>query len=243
MRALSATDLLTLWEEGQGRPPVERALMLLEGAYPELGGEALALLSIGQRDARLLALREQLFGPTLANQSTCPQCGESLEQTFTVEDIRIPAAAETPGLLSVAINEDVVHFRLPNSQDLAALPSFEDVRVARARLVERCLLASSPERAHPPVALSESVVETIAERMAQADPQGDIQLALSCPRCAREWVESFDIVSYLWSELAAWASRMLDQVHRLACVYGWREADILAMSAWRRDVYLCMVGP
>jgi hypothetical protein len=243
MRALSATDLLTLWEEGQGRSPVERALLLLEGAYPELGAEALALLSIGQRDARLLAMRERLFGPTLASQSTCPECGESLEQTFTVEDIRIPAAAESPALLSVDIDEDVVSFRLPNSQDLAALTPFEDVHVARARLVARCLLATSPERPRPAVTLSESVVDTIVERMAQADPQGDIQLALSCPRCAREWVESFDVVSYFWSELAAWASRMLDQVHRLACAYGWREADILAMSAWRRDVYLGMVGP
>jgi hypothetical protein len=31
------------------------------------------------------------------------------------------------------------------------------------------------------------------------------------------------------------------EVHRLARVYGWREADILSMSASRRQFYLEMV--
>jgi hypothetical protein len=66
---------------------------------------------------------------------------------------------------------------------------------------------------------------------------------LSCPVCSCAWSESFDIVSFFWSELAAWSSRMLDQVHRLASAYGWSEASILAMSPYRREVYLGRVGP
>jgi hypothetical protein len=50
-----------------------------------------------------------------------------------------------------------------------------------------------------------------------------------------------DIASYLWSEIHAWAGRMLRDVHALAAAYGWREADILAMSPWRRQAYLEMI--
>ena len=173
---------------------------------PELGTETLALFSIGQRDARLLALRERIFGPTLASQSTCPECGESLEQTFTVDDIRVPAAGGSTTVCRWTSTRMPCHFRLPNSQDLAALAPFEDVSVARARLVERCLLATSPERARAGRHFRSRSCTRSPNGWHRRTP-GDIQLALACPRCSREWVESFDIVSFLWSELAAWASR------------------------------------
>jgi hypothetical protein len=35
---------------------------------------------------------------------------------------------------------------------------------------------------------------------------------------------------------------MVREVHRMASAYGWREADILAMSAFRRQRYLELIG-
>ena len=78
--------------------------------------------------------------------------------------------------------------------------------------------------------------------MHEADPQADTQLSLTCPTCARVWQQAFDIVSYLWAEIGDWARRTLQEVHALATAYGWREADILAMSAQRRQWYLEMIG-
>ena len=65
MRALSAPELLSVWERGQAQPPVQRTLTLLAAACPGILPDALAELSIGQRDARLLTLREWTFGPQL----------------------------------------------------------------------------------------------------------------------------------------------------------------------------------
>ena len=78
--------------------------------------------------------------------------------------------------------------------------------------------------------------------MAEADPQADVQLALVCPACGHTWQATFEIVSFLWAELSAWAERTLADVHALASTYGWREADILAMSARRRQRYLELAG-
>ena len=62
MRALSAAELLSVWERGTGQPPHERALSLLAAACPESSRDELAILSIGERDKRLLTLRAWTFG-------------------------------------------------------------------------------------------------------------------------------------------------------------------------------------
>jgi hypothetical protein len=48
----------------------------------------------------------------------------------------------------------------------------------------------------------------------------------------------FDVADYLWQELHAWAKDVLRSVHALAVAYGWREADVLALSPTRRRIYL-----
>jgi len=95
----------------------------------------------------------------------------------------------------------------------------------------------------PAAALPAEVVTAIAQCMAEADPQADVQLALACPQCQHAWEASFDIVSYFWSEIQAWAGRILREVHSLASAYGWREAEILALSPWRRQAYLELIEP
>ena len=78
--------------------------------------------------------------------------------------------------------------------------------------------------------------------MGQSDPQAEIQLHLTCPACSRSWSVLFDIVSFFWSEICVQAKRLLREVHTLARVYGWREAEILSMSTARRQLYLEMVS-
>jgi hypothetical protein len=253
MHALSASQLLSVWERAEGRTHAERALALLAPACPELGPEGLARLSVGRRDSLLLTLREWTFGPRLSCRAQCERCGEPLELSFEVSDIRAvrSAAAEEPDALTLSVDDYEVHFRLPNSHDLSAVAAEvkggggEDLASARESLLARCVLRvveRGEEKAGGGVALPERVREALAARMAEADPQSDVQLALSCPACGHRWSVAFDIVSYFWSEITAWAGRILREVHALAAAYGWREEDILAMSPRRRHAYLEMVG-
>ena len=77
--------------------------------------------------------------------------------------------------------------------------------------------------------------------MAAADPQADLQLSLACPECQHTWQTPLDIVSYFWSEIQAWATRLLREIHALASAYGWNEAEVLALSSWRRRAYLELI--
>ena len=245
MRPLSAQELLDAWERGQAAPPVQRALTLLAAACPETPAEDLARESIGRRDARLLTLREWTFGPHLVSVADCTVCGERLETAFDVAEIRVEGGEEGPAEpLSLSLSGYELTFRLPNSLDVAALAAGEALDDARRRLLARCLLgARGPDGEEvSPESLPETALQAVTERMAEADPQGDVQLALFCPACGHAWQAAFDILSFFWTEVDAWARVLLREIHLLASAYHWCEADILRLSPWRRRSYLEQIG-
>ena len=242
MHALSALKLLSVWERAVGQTPVERSLALLAAACPEHAPEDLARLSVGQRDRLLLTLREQTFGSRLVSRTRCQRCGEPLELTFDVSDICAPETAAAAAL-TLQAGDYEVQFRLPNSLDLSAAADCHNMADGEQLLLARCLLRVTEDgRERVAAELPGPVREAVVRRMAEADPQADVQLALACPACGHHWLAVFDIVSYFWSEINAWAQRVLREVHTLAAAYGWREEDILAMSPLRRQIYLEMVG-
>ena len=70
MRALSTRELLDVWERGLAHDDERWALLVLEVACPESTAEELERLSIGERDARLLSLREWSFGGGFTSQAS-----------------------------------------------------------------------------------------------------------------------------------------------------------------------------
>lgn len=247
MRALSASEVLQIWEWGQGRSPLQQALVMLTVAYPDRSPEQLAALPIGQRDAHLLMLRAHTFGTTMQAVATCPQCREALEFGLTVTDI----CTEPPSPLTSSPKpqrytwqQDNYHltFRLPTSADLLAIAHCvpED---ATEQLLQRCIECVMCDEVEIPIAeLPQMIADQVAQQIAQQDSQAAIMLNLTCAVCTYEWAQLFDIISFFWRELAAKAQRLLQEVHVLASVYGWHEADILAMSALRRQAYLVQIG-
>lgn len=243
MRALSAPELLDVWERGRLQGPVARALTVLASACPEASAGELANLSIGRRDADLLTLREQTFGSDMAGVAACPQCHEQLELSFSVEQIRLDSTAQSGEAFALTAEGYDLQARPPNSLDLEAIDEQSDASLRRNLLLERCLIAAYHEGKPVPAGeLPAGVFQAVEEGMAQADPQGDIRLAISCPSCDHRWQGDFEISSFFWSEIEAWAARILHEVHILASAYGWREYDILALTPRRRQIYLEMAG-
>jgi hypothetical protein len=243
MRAPSAGDLLDVWEAGFAQAPAERALALLAAAYPETSRDALAGLSIGERDAGLLTLRQNLWGPQMTAEVLCPACRDRLELSLDSREMLSGARENSicPLLLNAA--DFRLTFRLPTSRDLMEHCGQRANGGESGQLLQRCLL--SVEQGGEPVdsdKLPQEVIESVIKSMAEADPLADIQLDLTCPSCDHRWRAVFDIVSFLWTEIEAWAWRMLSDVHTLARAYGWGERDILALSPTRRQFYLEMVG-
>lgn len=242
MRALSPHELLDAWEKCLGRPPHERALQLL-AAFTGEKVQTLSRLSIGRRDGALLELRKSVFGQRLTSLASCPACGERMEMEMEVGDLLVEQHDEQPASLALRAGDYDVLFRLPDTNDLAALAPCEDASEATRALLALCVLSARLGDEEVDAAqLPPEVLGAVGSRMSEADPQGDMRLALVCTACAHAWQEAFDIGQFLWGELNAWAARTLAEVHRLATAYGWREADILSLSPQRRRLYLDMVG-
>jgi hypothetical protein len=235
---LSPAELLAAWERGRTQSLPERALTMLCAA--EDGGlrEDFVKLRVGRRDAALLALREATFGARLVALASCPACGEQVELAFDADDVRVEAGADPAPALSVVAGGSELCFRLPTAGDLVAIAGADDVDEAERLLVVRCVLAGDSGRAPAPERLPEEAIRELADGMAEADPQADVELALRCPACGGAWRSPFDIASFLWREVAARARTLLRDVHTLAAAYGWSETDILALSPGRRQAYL-----
>jgi hypothetical protein len=240
VRAPTAGELLGVWERSAALVPAQRSDALLGLALPD---EDASELPVGERDQRLLELRELLFGGELDGADDCPQCGEAVEYSLTAESLR-PASRAAPDdeeLVLSAFGREL-RLRLPTGGDLVAAASAADLDGARAILLERCVLAASADGwDEAPSDLPAPLVAAIAERLGEADPLGDVQLALACPACGCEWMLALDPGAWLWSELESWARRMIFDVHALASAYGWSEDAILALGP-RRELYLQLVA-
>jgi hypothetical protein len=239
MRPLSAAELLDAWEQGLSEPTYRRALPLLVAASFDSSTDAAASLSIGERDRSLLTLRERTFGSQLASVANCSACDESLEWTANTADLYVAQQLDQADALSLEADNYCVSFRAPNTSDLSALADCTDIATAHGALLNRCVLSARVDGQEKPASeLPDEIVAAIVKRMAEADPQADVKFDLTCPSCGNNWQAVFDIESFFWSELNAWARRILMEVHLLASAYGWHETDILNLSPQRRQFYL-----
>lgn len=251
MQTLSASDLLNVWEHGIGRTPVEQALVILNIVFPQLSEEMLARLDVVQRDRCLLYLRELTFGSRLKGQADCPACPERLELEFDIKDLH-SSMLPLPDLeimtswnseTSFSINGYELIYRLPTSMDLRTIQEATNAESGRQQILEACILSAQHNQKNIVVnELPSEALHAFAEHMNDTNPLANLTFAATCPACGHAWEIIFDIVSLFWSEIHAWSLRLLREVHTLATAYSWQEADILAMSAWRRQKYLELIG-
>lgn len=236
--------LLQAWERGCDASPGARGLILLTIARPDVALSALAEWPVGQRDAALIGLFERLFGSELAAQAECPRCGTALEMNFPVSAIRADVPGPATNRFVLDHEGQCITYRLPTAGDLAALSDVADDDADAATrsnwLVRRCLIETNDDAVTGEVL--QALSAAIATTSASVDPLADVEFQLDCPACALAWQSPFDVVSFLWSELDAWARRMLREIHVLASHYGWSETDIIALTPQRRRHYRELIG-
>lgn len=249
MRGLSTPELLSIWDQGHGLSPGGRAMLVLTTACPEYQRRHMDSFSIGERDALLAHVRARTFGGAVQAIVTCPACGAIGEVTVDVRSV-FPDAAQ-PGSrnaisrlpMRIAAGDFTVQAVAPTVRDVEAIASAATPEEGVRMLLRRCILRAEKRGSHCEVDdLPREICALLEDRMAEADPQGDVHLSIRCPGCDHHWPVPFDIVTYFWSEIHLAARRLLRDIHVLASAYGWRESDILTLSEARRRIYLEMVS-
>jgi hypothetical protein len=225
-----------------GLPPLTRALSLLNEEILSGSGQTPVQLSVGERDALLLSLRQSLFGSHLHSMAECPQCATAVEFTLDADGLRVPLSTDTQSRFTLVQEDISLRYRQVTCADLLALAQYTDSDVARRQLVARCVIeARRGDDVLAPSELPEAVITALSEQLAAHDAQADITLDLTCPECEADWQAPFDIASFVWTEISVRARQLLNEVHTLAWAYGWSEAEILAMSETRRHYYIGQV--
>lgn len=243
MRSLRQADLPRVWDEGDERHDLDRALVLLHHGLPDWSYAALAALSVGRRDAFLLQLRRATFGRRITFAVLCPRCGEKLEDDASVDELLlIDPLIEPSKRFTARDGAWELEHRLIDSRDLAEVVGLPDATAVRA-LARRCLL--SARRDGHDVGfdeLDDAAVGALAASLATHDPQAELEFGMSCPACRHQWAVTFDIAVFLWQEVVSRAKLILRDIHELALRYGWSERDILELSPARRAFYLEKLG-
>jgi hypothetical protein len=241
MRTLTADELLALCEEGAGLHAIDRSLRVLARALPDRDFEELARLPLGHRDRLLLAVRRATLGETLDARDVCPACSEQVDVRLECSAL---IAASQSSSTTWRLEHDDYHIRLRvlDSVDAATAARAGDVGTACSVLLSRSIVESQRGGEVEPVEqLPGPVVSAAVESLAAHDPGAELLLDFVCPSCHQSWNNVLDVATFVWAELAAHAGRLIVDVHTLAVAYGWREADILAMSDSRRAAYLALV--
>lgn len=240
-------QVLRAWEAGLVAGPRRRATTLLRAFSPHLDDATVRAMPLGALDRELFGIRGALFGEQFVARVRCADCNEQLQIEFAATHVLTAPAPVAPRPVRLSIDDDasaelVIVARPPVVDDLQHAAAAPDARAAQQLVLRRCV--ESARRADESIdadELPQAALDALGAEFDAADPDAHIELEARCPQCGRVAPHVFDIAAFLWAEIEAEALRLLHDVHRLAAGYGWREADILGMSALRRRAYLEML--
>lgn len=235
---LSPADVLDLWERGDKRHPVDRALLLLQHACPGQSFESLCDWPLGARDAWLLGLRRDTFGDRIECYAECPECRHGIEFDLSCDGLLASAVDRGPGWTLVEQGGRSWELRGANSRDLAAAAAATDLNAARRLILSRCVRGIG--RPLDDADWTDEAQQALTGRLSEIDPLAEILVDLSCQVCRREWQSLFDVIGFLWHEIQMRSRRLLQEIDLLARTYGWTEEQILRLGEQRRSLYVGM---
>lgn len=219
------TELALAEGEADGRASVEvesdvlRVLVRPAGLSTEIDS-----LLPGDRARLTLAALCAGYGAPPALFLTCASeaCATRQEIAFDARPI-LDAVAEGPA--GAPFDAGGLRLRLPLASDLIAAGG------DGAMLAGRCIL-------EPATVDSVAVLEA---EIARRDPCAEIVLTAACTECGEPLDVMLDPLVLLRAEMAR-EGGILAEIDRIAHVYHWSEAEILALPAHRRRKYLTFVA-
>lgn len=214
------------------------------GGFTEITPEHTALLSRGDRDTLLLALRSTLVGDAIGLVLTCPSpaCGEQADLDLSTKEL---ISVSEPAAEAVDIDTEAgpIRLREPLGIDDEMVEGLSP-EAASAALWGRLILSVGGEAADERAwsSLSARARQQCALALHRARRGPELAIAAPCPAC-QAWMEvRMDAAVMLQQELTSMAGRLLAEVHSLAFHYHWSEAEILALPRVRRWQYLELLG-
>ncbi len=199
--------------------------------------DAIWQLSVAARTAGLLAIysmTDRTPDLPLTMQCTRPECGEPMEVSLPVADlIAMAQTTDAEGARTVDLDGAVFQVRPARGGDqrLWQQQAYTGQPDAEAAILATLVTG-------PPVFDAQRA--TLNATLSELDPLSAFELAVHCPECGASLQIPVDLEAACLRMLSAAQNRMICQVDALARRYGWSEAEVFAVPAWRRRRYLAL---
>jgi hypothetical protein len=234
LREISGAEDMLLLSGGDSVPRLVRDLLAALA-----GGDAESIdgLPVGDAESLLLAVRMALLGETVQADMFCPadDCGARIDVTFRVSDYlvhrtprRVRASASTEDRW-LSDERGGLTFRFPTLADQIAVSGRAHPSSELFRLCIRDEISAGVRR------------KTNA-LMDKAAPTLSNYVTGECPECGTRVEAYFDVEQFVLRELRESATRLYDDVHRIAAAYGWSEDEIVSLPRSRRIAYAERIG-
>lgn len=224
--------------------------LLRVGPCTEVDEGVVRGLTAGDREALLLHLRRISVGERMQAVVTCPaaDCAERMDVDLEIARLLLPAYPVCHPRYEVTLHAPQasyqVAFHVPTGDDLeaAAARSPRDAERAAGHLLQCCVEEIRETGGDTVEGIPDAVAHALPAAMAERDPQAEVRLDLTCPRCGLAFLADLDATSFLMHELCGGGATLFREVHRLAVNYHWSEADILSLDLGRRRTYLGLIA-
>jgi hypothetical protein len=190
---------------------------------------------VGDRDYLLLQLRRVTLGDRLLAVINCPACESKMDIDLDTASVPVEWRPQLELRHSVDVADRIVSFRLPTGSDQEAVVGL-DSEEAVTELFRRSIIDDGGS----PLTTEEQLVVIAA--MEKVAPEVFVELELTCPECAHEFVRPFDIASFFFDEMRIAGGQLFREVHTLAFYYHWTESEILGLARERRRLYLTLLS-
>ena len=260
IRPLSGRDEAFLLERPATWPTAHRTSALLQRLVERVEGldEPLAGMvrefSIGDREHLLTTVCRQLLGDRIDLVARCgdADCGDLTEISLSLDDLIAAEpqdpVRETHELMCTGPRDQRlrVAFRLPDGalEEQAGMLAMHHPAAAANLIFESIVVEITDHTGDPvdPASVLPSVRMAMETALQELDPVLDRHTRISCRACGRSLVAEFDAMTVLMNAITS-GGDIFRQVDRIARAYHWTEADILSLTAARRQVYLRLVEP
>ena len=199
-------------------------------------------LSVGDRQFLVTRLAGRMGGDEAWFTVDCRACGERFDFPLRFSELPVKPAGSSYPFCETVLETGTFRWRVPNGADqkaLARLPSHEE---AVRALLQCCLVhdqkgTDADDAAGVIASLTDVQIARIEAALESQAPEISNRVTAACAGCSRD--NEIEIDPFLYFS-RPFQGVSID-IHRIASVYHWSEAEILSLPRQRRLRYLDLI--
>jgi hypothetical protein len=246
LRPLTGAVELAVSEAAQHADTTPGAVTgVLQATLAHIGGltpdtARIDALSVGDRQFLTTYLAGKMVADEVWFTVACRECGERFDFALRFSELPVKPAGPSYPFCETVIGAGTFKWRVPNGSDQKILARQASEKEAIRSLLRRCLIQeeAAEETATGVIdAMTDAELAQVEAALEAQSPEIANRVEAACAACAQINTIEIDPLACLNTPFQDVSS----DIHRIASVYHWSEAEILSLPRQRRRLYLDLI--